>query len=283
LFNRDLDEVFAESRFNPVLWLAIKHEHGSQAIFKRFSWRLQLGAYGLALLFAIPTLFSRNAFFAYWPLWLIGCVLAYVLSFGADIAYILAARSSAEVRGEFWEALRLTLLPSVVLVEGKYLNAQLRAWRWLLMETAARHFIVAALIFPILGLGLTLEQGLLFLVLSGWMILALFLALGFLYVREPITRMRAMVALSFVTALRTRDESAANFLAIGIAFSLRLMQVFLIISWSAQGALFSLDSALICFLPILYLALAYYLFYGVYRQICAWALKAMMRSAQAGD
>jgi hypothetical protein len=279
----DLAEIFERARFNPVLWLAIKHEHGAQRRFERLERALQLGAYGLAALFIVPLFIRPDAFALYLQLWFLGLVVSYALGFGADAAYVLGARSSAEVNNSLWEALRLTLLPSAVLVEGKYLNAQLRVWRWLLLEAAVRHFVVAALI--LIFIAILIRISVVLLVTWGGLFLALPLAVAFVYVREPLMRMRTMVALSFAAALNIRDETVAALFAIGVAFIIRLLQVVFLLSLPLQGRAFDsfvyedygIGFRLICFWPWLYLFVVYVLFYGLYQRARAWALETVQR------
>jgi hypothetical protein len=279
----DLAEIFERARFNPVLWLSIKHEHGEQRRFERLERLLQFGAYGLAALFMLPLFIRLDFLTVYLQLWFLGLVISYALGFGADAAYVLGARSSAEVNGAFWETLRLTLLPSAVLVEGKYLNAQLRVWRWLLLEAAVRHFVVASLILMLVAILVRVSIMLLF--TWGGLFLILPLAVAFVYVREPLMRMRTMVALSFAAALNIRDETVAALFAIGVAFIIRLLQVFFLLSLPLQGRAFDsfvyenygIGFRLICLWPWLYLFVVYVLFYGVYQRARAWALEAVQR------
>lgn len=286
MFAASLAEIFERARFNPVLWLSIKHEHGAQGRFERFERLLRTSAYGLAVLFVVPLFFRLELFGVYMQIWLAGLVISFALGFGADAAYVFAARSGAEVRGEFWDALRLTLLPSAILVEGKYLNAQLRVWRWLLLETAVRHFIAALLILVLATLIVRISVMLLF--TSGGLFLVVPLLAAYLYVNEPLTRMRAVVALSFAAALHVRDETAAALLAIGAAFMIRLLQLVFILSLPLQGRLFDsfvyenygLGFRLICFWPWLYMLVVYVLFYGVYQRARTWALNVMHRHVQ---
>jgi len=187
------------------------------------------------------------------------------------------------MHNSLWEALRLTLLPSAVLVEGKYLNAQLRVWRWLLLEVAVRHFVVAALVLILIAI--LVRVSVMLLLVSGGLILILPLSVAYVYMREPLMRMRTMVALSFAAALNIRDETVAALFAISVAFIIRALQVIFILSLPFQGSVFDsfvyenygIGFRLICFWPWLYLLVVYMLFYGVYQRARAWALETVQR------
>ncbi|MCS6870989.1 MAG: hypothetical protein RML95_12625 [Anaerolineae bacterium] len=278
MFKQALEELFHEAEYNPLLWLAIKHEHGARETFKRFERRLRFGAYGLALLLTLPTVLAPRAFFlAFLELWLVTFVSFYALGFAVDAAYALAARFSSEVRGEFWEALRLTLLPPAVIAEGKYLNGQLRAWRWLLMETAGRHCLAAWLIFMIAGLTISITPLLLMWI---WLILVPILVLAYGYVSEPLWRMRAVVALSFAMALRIRDEAMAILVTLGIAFSIRLLQIVFVITIPLQLNLLE-RNPIIGFAPWLYILAVYVFFYGTYWYAHRWAWNTVLSHIEA--
>ncbi|MFQ3535349.1 MAG: hypothetical protein SNJ58_05690 [Aggregatilineales bacterium] len=284
MFRYALSQLFEAARFNPVLWLAIKHEHGRQETFERFEFRLRLGALGLAFVLALPALIRMDFLWGALQLWFIGFVFSYALGFGADAAYVLAARFGSELRGEFWEALRLTLLPASVIVEGKYLNGQLRVWRWLILEGGVRLFISAWLIFSCALFMLAVGVGQL--IFFGWIFLAIAASMLYLYISEPIMRMRTMVALGFAMVLRTQNETAAALIAVGVAFAIRFAQIIFILSLPVQSVFTVRGYGAVCIvglLPWLQLLLFYALFVGVYQWIRGWSLGVATRRLHTSD
>ncbi len=285
MFRESLAEIFSAARFNPVLWLALKHEGEPSDTLARFGLWLRRGAYGLAFLFTLPSLLNMpSSWFNGLGVWFVAVVFSYAIGFGMDVIYVLAARLGGDVRGEFWDALRLTLLPSMVLVEGKYLNGQRRVWRWLVAETALRYLLSAALL--ILLIAPMLWVSFLWTFAAGWTVIIPTLLVLFVYVQEPLWRMRAIVALSFAAAIRLRDDTLALLAAIGIAFGVRLLQIIFIVTLPLQGRLIagagSSGNALFGLLPWLNLFVIYFLFYGIYRTLQFRALRTAQRHTEMG-
>lgn len=285
MFREVLAEIFSAAQSNPVLWLALKHEGEPSDRLMRFGQRLRFGAYGLAFLFTLPTLpnLPDNLFNGF-SVWFVALIFSYAVSFGMDVIYVLAARFGGDVQGEFWDALRLTLLPAAALVEGKYLNGQRRVWRWLAAETAFRHFLSAALLFMLILSMILLSPFWTF--AAGWLLIIPTALLLFAYSREPLWRMRAVVALSFAAAVRLRDDTMALLTAIGIAFGVRLLQIIFIVTLPQQGRLIGTASSsgnvLLGFLPWLNLYMIYFLFFGIYRHLQFRAIRMAQRYAEMG-
>jgi hypothetical protein len=285
MFKKALDELFEAARFNPVLWLALRHEHPSQADLERFERRARRIAYLLALILAVPSVIDLRSFPTFLQLWFFAFVITYALGFGADAAYILAARFGNQIRSEFWEALRLTPLPSAAIVTGKYMSGQLRTWRGLVLESVLRQLVAAALIFALIGI--SLRGGLSLLLCSAWLFIIPFAVGGYLYAAEPLWRMRAVVALSFAAILHIRDEWLAVIGAIGAAFAIRLAQIAFLISLPAQNELidqwYRSGNLLFISSPLLYVVVIYGLFYGVYRRLSVWAIEIAVRRTERGE
>jgi hypothetical protein len=283
MFRVALAEIFSAAQFNPVLWLALKHEGESSDRLMRFGQRLRFGAYGLAFLFTLPTLLNLPASLINGlGVWFVALIFSYAVSFGMDVIYILAARFGSDVRGEFWEALRLTLLPSAALVEGKYLNGQRRVWRWLVVETAFRHFLSAALLFMLILPMILLSP--FWALAAGWLLIIPTAWLLFSYIYEPLWRMRAVLALGFAAVVRLRDDTMALLAAIGIAFGVRLLQIIFIVTLPLQsrliGTVSSSGNALLGLLPWLNLFAIYFLFYRIYRHLQFRAIRIAQRYAE---
>ncbi len=280
MFRDALTEIFSAAQFNPVLWLALKHEGEPSDRLIRFGLRLRRGAYGLAFLFTLPALLNiPDSLLNGLSVWFVALIFSYAVSFGMDVIYILAACFGSDVRGEFWEALRLTLLPSTALVEGKYLNGQRRVWRWLAVEAAGRHCVSAALLILIISPMFFLSP--FWTIAAGWLLIIPILSA---YTQEPLWRMRAIVALSFAAVVRLHDDTSALLTAIGIAFGVRLLQIIFIVTLPLQdrliGTASSLGNALLGFLPLLNLFVIYFLFYGVYRHLQFRAIRIAQRYAE---
>lgn len=285
VFKNALTELFEAARFNPVLWLALRHEHPSQADLERFERRVRRIVYLIALILAVPSAIDLRSFPTFLQLWFIAFVITYALGFGADVAYILAARLGNPIRGEFWDALRLTPLPSAAIVTGKYMSSQLRTWRGLVLESALRQLVAATLVFAVIGV--SLRVGLSLLLCSAWLFIVPFAVGGYVYATEPLWRMRALVALSFAAILHIRDEWLAVIVAMGAAFAVRLAQIAFLLSLPAQNQLidqwYRSGNLLFVLSPLLYLVAIYGLFYSVYRRMGAWAIEVAMRRAERGE
>jgi hypothetical protein len=130
------------------------------------------------------------------------------------------------------DLLRVTRRDDGVLLLAYQAAAEMRAWRTMRIETITRMVIpaifaiIAILVSPALITGLLyfLSPRQWFMLFFLFTIAVFWVRMLLLYIREPLLRMRVVVAISICVALRIRDTSTAMLLSSGIVGLLRLLQ-----------------------------------------------------------
>jgi hypothetical protein len=174
--------------------------------------------------------------------WSIASAWAFVVLLGPWIVGLIADLYTVSNVVMFWRSrareeeldiLRLTMPNDEVLLDNMRAAAEVAVWGGMRWETALRSFLPLCGFIVCAGVGIVLifsygqtrvprEMPQLAFGLS--MILWL-VRLFFLYVREPLWRMRTLVALSIAVASRTREGNSGVLIASGIAACLKVVQI----------------------------------------------------------
>ena len=159
--------------------------------------------------------------------WLVGVV--------ADLFSVSSAVTfwHARAREDTLDMLRLTLPEDAELLNSMRAVAELMAWRGMRWETALRAFLSLCMFIACGGATVAVVGNLYFArirpdlasVVFSLCVIAWLVRLFMMYLREPMWRMRALVAMSILVASRTRDTNSAFLIASGIAMCLKLVQV----------------------------------------------------------
>ena len=139
---------------------------------------------------------------------------------------------SGDVVGGRWDLLRLTLLDEQAILDSKLTIARIRAWRVAMAVVALRFGVVALLVFQsgVLPLFAGRRYTSIFstftennLIENGFIWSALFLT-GFVYIIEPIWRLRLQTAVGLLISSYTRSLTTGWLLALLAAFVVWLSQ-----------------------------------------------------------
>lgn len=153
---------------------------------------------------------------------------------GADLymTAVVAMYWHSRTRGETLDVLRLAAPDDFTFLTAYQRVAEIMTWRAMRLEMGVRAVIPAGLlllgIFTIPALVLETARALrtneLDLLANVYGLVGIILSVALLYLREPLWRMRVMVALTLGIASRVRETNAAILLAGGAALALKLLQ-----------------------------------------------------------
>ncbi len=267
---------------------------------KRYTWNTLIGVHVVVLGTAVlarlaygTTLAAQRNYYGGFYLLVIFANLGITLV--ADLYNVLmtVAIVNHEVSSRAWDVLRLTNVDERMIVSARYANAQIRAWRMLVLEIAFRilaivllpFFLALEAILTVVMSTLSLAAGYMFLVAAVGVVVAFLSPIIYLVcVAEPIWRMRALTALGIEAALETRSLTLATLLALGAWLVVRSLQFALLLA--AAAPLVSLRFTQVLCLPsdAVLLVLAYFvLSFEGYRQMRRIALRRAYRLAFRSD
>lgn len=181
---------------------------------------------------------------------MISVLIIGIIVLGPWVASVIADLYTVSNAVMFWrtraqietlDVLRLTMPNDEAMLDSLRGATELMAWRGMRWETALRAFLplcgfvacAAGGIALVASLGQTGSPREMVRFVLGLCLIAWLVRLFFVYVREPLWRMRTLVAMSILIASRTQDTNSGILVASGIAMLLKVVQltvyVFLII------------------------------------------------------
>ena len=193
---------------------------------------------------------NSYAYRAYYQFFFVTTWVIFLLSLAVtvvgDLYYLLVSVSSINrmiTSGE-WDMLRLTVIPETDLVQSKHVVAEIKGWRFMVIEAAVRTF----------GLGFAITHMVLFAKFSYAQLASpLFLAAlsavlviwSGIYAIEPLWRMRALTALGIAASAEIHRLTYAGLAALAGSAGMHLLQGGMVLAgtWIATG-IFAISVAL---------------------------------------
>jgi hypothetical protein len=286
---------------NPVFIQENRRVHWPRSVqdLKRYTWNTLIGVHVVVLGTAVlarlaygTTLAAQRNYYGGFYLLVIFANLGITLV--ADLYNVLmtVAIVNHEVSSRAWDV-RLTNVDERMIVSARYANAQIRAWRMLVLEIAFRilaivllpFFLALEAILTVAMSTLNLVAGYMFLVAVVGVVVAFLSPIIYLVcVAEPIWRMRALTALGIEAALETRSLTLATLLALGAWLAVRSLQFGLLLAAAAPLVSPRFTQALCLSSDALLLVLAYFvLSFEGYRQMRRIAIRRANRLAFRSD
>lgn len=287
---------------NPVFLQENRRVHWPRSVqdIKRYTWNTLIGVHVVVLGTAIlarlaygTTLAAQRNYYGGFYLLVIFANLGITLV--ADLYNVLmtVAIVNHEVSSRAWDVLRMTNVDERMIVSARYANAQIRAWRMMVLEIAFRilaivllpFFLALEAVLTVAMNALNLLAGYMFLVAVVGVVVAFLSPIIYLVcVAEPIWRMRAFTALGLEAALETRSLTLATLLALGAWLVVRSLQFGLLLAAAALLVSPRFTQALCLSSDALLLVLAYFvLSFGGYQQMRRFALRRAYRLAFRSD
>jgi hypothetical protein len=182
-------------------------------------------------------------------------------NFILDMVSITTALSSisSEMRAGRWDALRMTNLCPQQFIAAKHAAAEIRAWRVMALVVSLRLSLVA------------------FLMIRVELLPSLFLLSGycFVYILEPLCRMRALTAVGIAIAARMRNTACALLASSVVVLTTWIVQgsiILLVCGWLLVKYGVSSIPVLVCFQPLILVVLGWS-FYTLCRKVECWSLR----------
>jgi len=195
----------------------------------------QTVVYGLPILSAVGwaafqtlsgrlTMFSNSVLIA-----LVTLLLGTTVVVDVVYALITVGTFNTEIQQGQWDLLRLTPLLPEQIYAAKFSIAQLRVFRWMVVEAGVRVLCISLILLEIaLQTVRSIASYPLYLPsiwLNTLLILLILFPLLYMFVMEPFWRMRTMVAIGCAASARVEQRGGALFMALAGAFMLRLVQI----------------------------------------------------------
>ncbi len=217
------------------------------------------------------TMFSSSVLIA-----LVTLLLGTTVVVDAVYALITVGTFNTEIQQGQWDLLRLTPLLPEQIYAAKFSIAQLRVFRWMVVEAGVRVLCLSLLLLEIaLQTVRSIVSYPLYLP-SIWLntlILLILFPLLYMFVMEPFWRMRTMVAIGCAASARVEQRGGALFMALAGAFMLRLVQIGaiagIILQLLAASERFERAFLYLCGLPLFAPLLLYFTthwLYGIVRR-----------------
>ncbi|MBZ0292561.1 MAG: hypothetical protein K8L99_08325 [Anaerolineae bacterium] len=167
-----------------------------------------------------------------------------VIGLGLDFACVSSASRNMhrEIDAQRWDLVRLTALSAPGIALSKHAVVALQSWRAMVAIMAGRVTtlwiaLVVQFVLPLLLLGEIFPlriflEGFRAEPLQNILMILLFVSVAFVYVAEPLWRMKAMTAVGMMVSIMVRDRSLVTLASFGMIFAIWLLQVIIVISLS---------------------------------------------------